>query len=445
MGHGFGLPHSSGPYTATYDSDWDVMSGGGICTPPDATYGCLGVHTISYHKDLLGVVPPARKYIATPGSSQTIVVERLGQPLFSGNYLMAQIPIGGSATQFYTVEARRFVGYDNQIPAEAVVIHKVDTTRSDRVARVVDSDSNGNPNDAGAMWTPGETFTDPTNGITVTVNAVTTGGFSVTLGHIGAGTAAIVSAIAPVSRSVQVGTTATSYALALNYGTATALGCSISPVSSLPAAFFFQALSCATFLPFATLNTPVDIPANGSGCFIFGLTSSSPIAPTNVTFNFDCTNSDPAPVTPEVNTLLFSASATPTPDLIAQPVTSTGGGIVDIPGPTGTGYIAVATTNVGTGGTITVEANTGNANLPVTLTICQTNPSTAACINPLTAGPSATMTIAAGEQDAFLVTVKGSGTIPFDPANNRIVINFHEGSTINSPVRGRTSVAVRTQ
>jgi hypothetical protein len=164
-----------------------------------------------------------------------------------------------------------------------------------------------------------------------------------------------------------------------------------------------------------------------------------------VTFNFDCTNSDPAPVTPEVNTLLFSASATPTPDLIAQPVTSTGGGIVDIPGPTGTGYIAVATTNVGTGGTITVEANTGNANLPVTLTICQTNPSTAACINPLTAGPSATMTIAAGEQDAFLVTVKGSGTIPFDPANNRIVINFHEGSTINSPVRGRTSVAVRTQ
>jgi len=26
MGHGFGLPHSSGPYSATYDSRWDVMS-----------------------------------------------------------------------------------------------------------------------------------------------------------------------------------------------------------------------------------------------------------------------------------------------------------------------------------------------------------------------------------------------------------------------------------
>jgi hypothetical protein len=31
MGHGFGMPHSSGPYSATYDSEWDVMSGAGLC------------------------------------------------------------------------------------------------------------------------------------------------------------------------------------------------------------------------------------------------------------------------------------------------------------------------------------------------------------------------------------------------------------------------------
>src|SRR5262245_8626561 len=118
----------------------------------------------------------------------------------------------------------------------------------------------------------------------------------------------LVAAIAPVSRAVQVGNIATAYALLLNYGTATALGCSLSPLSSLPAAFFFQALNCATNLPVAALNTPVDIAANGSGCFIFALTPSSPIAPTDVTFNFDCTNSAPAPITPGVNTFLFSAS-----------------------------------------------------------------------------------------------------------------------------------------
>jgi hypothetical protein len=180
MGHGFGLPHSSGPYNATYDSNWDVMSGGGECTPPDVTYGCIGVHTISFHKDLLGWIPPERKYVATPGSSQTIILERLRR-LSSANYLMAQIPIGGSTTQFYTVEARRAVGYDKQIPHGAIVIHKVNTTLGDRLAQVVDVDNNGDPNDAGARWRPGETFSDPTNGITVTVNAVVKGGFSVTI------------------------------------------------------------------------------------------------------------------------------------------------------------------------------------------------------------------------------------------------------------------------
>jgi Metallo-peptidase family M12 len=254
----------------------------------------------------------------------------------------------------------------------------------------------------------------------------------------------LVSAIAPVSRSVQVGNTATAYALALNYGKATALGCGISPVTSLPATFFFQATNCATNLPVGSPNTPVDIPANGAGCFIFALTPSSSIAPTNVTFNFDCTNSDPAPITPGVNTLLFSASSTPTPDLLAMAATTTGGGIVDIPGPTGQNFIALATVNVGAGGTITAEANTGSVTLPVTLTICQTNPTTGACINPQTPGPSATLTIGAGGVATLTVIVQGSGTIPFDPAINRIVINFHEGSTINGTVRGRTSVAVRT-
>jgi hypothetical protein len=141
----------------------------------------VGAHTISYHKDFLGWIPSAQKYVATPGSNQTIVLERLGQPVSSSNYLMAQIPIGGSTIRFYTVEARRFTGYDSQIPGEAVVIHQVDTTRSDRLAQVVDVDNNGDPNDAGAMWTPGETFTDLANGITVSVNAATTTGFEVTI------------------------------------------------------------------------------------------------------------------------------------------------------------------------------------------------------------------------------------------------------------------------
>ena len=180
MGHGFGLPHSSGPYSTPYDSDWDVMSSAfGVCSSPHSEYGCVGVHTIAFHKDQMGWIPPARKYTAALNSDQSITLERLGVPASTSGYLMAQIPIAGSSTQFYTVESRRVAGYDNQIPGEAVVIHKVNTTLSDRNAQVVDTTNDSNPNDAGARWLPGETFMDTANGISVQVIGTTASGYTV--------------------------------------------------------------------------------------------------------------------------------------------------------------------------------------------------------------------------------------------------------------------------
>ena len=188
MGHTFGLQHSSGPYgqddppssPTTYDSHWDVMSGGGSCLFPDPRYGCVGVHTIAYHKDFLGWIPPDRKYVAPPNTTRTITLERLAQPGAEG-YLMAQIPIGDSTTDFYTVEARLFAGYDEEIPDEAIVIHKVDTTREDRLAQVVDVDDNGDPNDAGAMWAVGEIFTDTENDLQISIDAAYASGYRVTI------------------------------------------------------------------------------------------------------------------------------------------------------------------------------------------------------------------------------------------------------------------------
>lgn len=182
MGHGFGFPHSSGPYSATYDSLWDVMSGGGVCnsTTRHPTYGCLGDHTISFHKDLGDWLPAGRKIAVPVGRPQVVVIERLADPPANSNFLMAKIPIGGSTTLFYTVEVRKFVGYDTLLPGEAVLLHQVDTTRSDRDAQVVDPDGS-NPNDAGAMWIVGETFTDATNAITVSVLSATSTGFLVAM------------------------------------------------------------------------------------------------------------------------------------------------------------------------------------------------------------------------------------------------------------------------
>lgn len=185
MGHSFGLPHSSGPHGDTYDSKWDVMSGGSTCSPEDAAFGCIATHTIAAHKDKAGWLDASRKYAATTAANQTVTLERMAQPGTTG-YLMAKIPIAGSSTRFYTVEARRLVGYDNQTPADAVIIHKVDTTNATGltpIATVVDpnNDGNKNVNDASARWLPGETFTDAANNISVRVDASTSSGYAVTI------------------------------------------------------------------------------------------------------------------------------------------------------------------------------------------------------------------------------------------------------------------------
>ncbi|MGQ9904230.1 MAG: hypothetical protein ACUVRU_07915, partial [Anaerolineae bacterium] len=154
MGHGFGLPHSSGNYGQVYDNQWDVMSDTWTgCNRPQGehpVYGCLGQHTISYHKDLLGWITPTLIYTVTPSSQVTLALDNLVTPV--GNYLMVKLP-QGSPTRFKTIEARKLTGYDSSLPGMAVIVHDVDTTRREP-AHVVDIDNNGNTGDAGAMWTP---------------------------------------------------------------------------------------------------------------------------------------------------------------------------------------------------------------------------------------------------------------------------------------------------
>ena len=112
--------------------------------------------------------------------------------------------------------------------------------------------------------------------------------------------------------------------------------------------------------------------------FVLTLTASQPINSTDVSFNFSCDGTASAPIITGVNTLLFSASNTPVPDIVA--LAAADGGIVNIPGATGTGAFAVATVNLGSGDTITASADTGGALLlPVTLSICETT-ATGACL-----------------------------------------------------------------
>ena len=182
MGHSFGLPHSSGDYGQTYDSPWDVMSKdrANCAITRDPVYNCVGQGTIAYHLELLGWLPPARRYIHG-GGAQTIRLEPLDAPGDEG-YMMAQIPIDGSSTHFYTVEARRRAGYDAKLPGNGLVIHEVITNRV-RPARVVDPDNDGDPGDAAALWTVGETFAG-LDSVVVTVDEAVGDGYRVTISTV---------------------------------------------------------------------------------------------------------------------------------------------------------------------------------------------------------------------------------------------------------------------
>ncbi len=256
-----------------------------------------------------------------------------------------------------------------------------------------------------------------------------------------------VASVLPIMRSVEaVSSTATYFATIIAAGTGTACGCSITPTTLPPNTTFLYRTTNSSNQLIGTANTPVDIPGNGQQSFLLALTPGTPVNPTEVRFSFKCVNTPEASLIPFVNSLLISAGASPNPDIVALAATQPPDpGIVNIPGPNGTGAFSVATVNAcDRGAPITVSGNTagplsGGNPLPVDVFVCQTNPSNGQCLQPPT--NSVTVTISPGSTPTFSFFVAGHGNVPFDPANNRVYALFKEGDVL----RGATSVAVRTQ
>lgn len=247
-------------------------------------------------------------------------------------------------------------------------------------------------------------------------------------------TTALAASVLPASRSV-FNATATAFATIINGGSVTATDCRLVPQTNTPTSFTYQTTNPATNGLTGTANTPVDIAPGGSQTFAFFFDPVAAFNPVDVVIAFDCANSPPAPVNSGLNTLLLSSGSAPVPDIIALAATITPG-VVEIPGATGTGVFAVATLNAGVAGTITASA-TGTAGVNVQM--CETNPTTGACISAV--GPTVTTSIAADATPTFAFFVVGSGNVPFDPANNRVSVVFTDAGGIT---RGATSVAMRT-
>jgi hypothetical protein len=83
-----------------------------------------------------------------------------------------------------------------------VLIHRV--RLADLIpAKVVDTDGNQNPNDAGATWVPGETFTDVQGGVQVRVLAASGTGFRVEVSTGGNLPVAVDSVLSPATMGAE--------------------------------------------------------------------------------------------------------------------------------------------------------------------------------------------------------------------------------------------------
>ena len=254
-------------------------------------------------------------------------------------------------------------------------------------------------------------------------------------GLIGSGP--IVSATLPVSRSVQVGNQATAFASIINtHPSDGALNCTLLPFTDIPADFAFQPTDEMGML-IGEQNQGADIASlNGVQGYVFAYIPTEAFAPTDVEITYDCANTDPAENTVGLNTFLLSASDTPVPDIIG--ITT----VTDlVAAQNTTSLFAVGSTNVGITEDITVNIDTGSTSLPLNLLVCQTNPSTGACLPGSPPSATTTFTYTASSNASFAIFVEPTAAISNDPANNRIFIRFTDGG---GTVRGATSTAVRT-
>jgi len=254
----------------------------------------------------------------------------------------------------------------------------------------------------------------------------------------------LVAAVLPVARAAQLNHTVTALATVINSGDTTATGCSIAVPPGRPVTFTYR-----TIAPNGTLgpvNTPVNIPAfNASQNFLMTFTPTMSMG-ANLALVFDCTNSNPAPSVSGLNTFLLTGTTFAPADLISTMVTPTHNGILTVT-VNQSGAAAAAAINIGTSATLQARAQafapgSPAATLPGTLSICRTNPN-GTCVSPPTTDPL-TFASNANATATFSVFFQSNGTtIPFDPANKRVFINFFQN--LGTTTVGSASVAIRTQ
>ncbi|MEI9985134.1 MAG: hypothetical protein WDN69_19240 [Aliidongia sp.] len=227
----------------------------------------------------------------------------------------------------------------------------------------------------------------------------------------------------------------------INSGTADLENCGIALAASAPSGLTlgYQTTDPATNSLTGTPNTPVTIAGNdGSQTFLVSFTGTEAFSAPSMPLDFACDGAAPASIIAGVDTVDLSMSSTPVADIIALAATLSNNGIAEVP-KNGIAAFAVATSNLGADATIIAAIDTGMADLPISATICQSDPSNGACLG--APSDSVTLDIASGATPTFSIFVQSNGAIPFAPASSRVFVRFKDAE---GNLHGSTSVAIET-
>ncbi|MFG6194942.1 hypothetical protein [Nonomuraea sp. JJY05] len=148
MGHGYGLGHSFAYPDMEYGDSWDSMSSwtsGWFFNPPDdPDFGIKGPGLIAPTRMWMGWITQDRIRECSTACGPAQVVG-LDHPEVGGP-LVIKIPGDGGA--FYTIEYRTKEGWDQGMPGNSVVVHKVEPSGRSLLM----------PGWNAALWRAGESF-----------------------------------------------------------------------------------------------------------------------------------------------------------------------------------------------------------------------------------------------------------------------------------------------
>jgi hypothetical protein len=201
--------------------------------------------------------------------------------------------------------------------------------------------------------------------------------------------------------------------------------------------FEFQQTNPTTNAVIGKPNLPVTLTGKPA-TFVLDFASTTPLQMADLPLIYSCDGAVSPISTAGLSSVDVDFTAGATANIVAEAETPSRNGILTVP-QGGAGAFAVATDNAGNvAATVTVKADTGATALPATITLCQTNASTGACLAP--PAVSLTVSVGVGATPTFSVFVSASGSIAANAAANRIFVRFE----LNGVELGATSVAVQT-